>query len=63
MFYCYECVCAGILTIPLKFLITNFFDVLPVATAEVLASPLLVCSVRAQKPPLLSCRVSSAIIR
>lgn len=52
-------------TIPLKFLITNFFEapLLLEATAEVLAIPLVLCSVRAEKLALLSCRVSSAIIR
>lgn len=52
------------MTVPLKFLITSFFDVpvLPEATAEVLAIPLALCSV-IEKLALLSCRVSSAIIR
>lgn len=53
------------ITIPLKFLITNFFEApdLLEATAEVLAIPLGLCSVKAEKLALLSCRVSSAIIR
>lgn len=53
------------MTIPLKFLITNFFEapLFPEATAEVLAIPLVLCSVIAEKLALLSCRVSSAIIR
>ncbi len=52
-------------TLPLKFLITNFLEgpVLLEATAEVLAIPLVLCSVIAEKLALLSCRVSSAIIR
>lgn len=52
-------------SVPLKFLITNFFEapVLLEATAEVLAIPLRLCSVIAEKLALLSCRVSSAIIR
>lgn len=51
--------------IPLKFLITNFFEapVLFEATAEVLAIPLGLWSVMAEKLALLSCRVSSAIMR
>lgn len=53
------------MTIPLKFLITNFFEapVLLEATAEVLAIPLVLCSAIEEKLALLSCRVSSAIIR
>lgn len=52
--------------LPLKFLMTNFFEapLFPEATAEeVLAIPLVLCSVMAEKLALLSCRVSSAIIR
>lgn len=49
----------------MKFLMTNFFEapLLLEATAEVLAIPLVLCSVTAEKLGLLSCRVSSAIIR
>lgn len=53
-------------TVPLKFLITNFFEapLLLEATLELLAIPLVLCSVMAaaEKPALLSCRVSSAIL-
>lgn len=51
--------------VPLKFLITIFFEapLFPEATAEVLAIPLVLCSLIAEKLALLSCRVSSAIIR
>lgn len=53
------------MTIPLKFLITSFLEapVLPEATVEVLAIPLVWCSVIDEKLALLSCRVSSDIIR
>lgn len=52
-------------TIPLKFLITNFFEapLLFEPKAEVRAMPLGLCSVIAEKLALLSCRVSSAMIR
>lgn len=50
--------------LPLKFFITNFFEapVLPDARAGVLAMPLVLSSVKAEKLALLFCRVSSAII-
>lgn len=52
-------------TIPLKFLITNFFEapLLFELNAEVRAMPFGLCSVIAEKLALLSCRVSSAMIR
>lgn len=52
------------MAIPLKFLITSFFEApdLLEATTEVLAIPLVLCSVIAEKLALLSCRVSSAMI-
>lgn len=52
------------MTLPLKFFITNFFEapVLPDARAAVLAIPLVLSSVKAEKLALLFCRVSSAII-
>ena len=52
-----------LVTVPLKFFITNFFEAPVLPTEDVLAIPLVLCSVKAEKLALLFCRVSSAIIR